>query len=45
LVAGGTFAEAAALSNYAAGLVVMKYGTATVTRKELAAAVREDHAR
>lgn len=45
LIAGGTFHEAALLANYAAGLVVMKYGTATVTRKELSAAVREDLAR
>lgn len=42
LIAGGTFVEAAALANYAAGLVVMKYGTATITPAELAEAVRED---
>jgi rfaE bifunctional protein kinase chain/domain len=42
LIAGATFLEAAILANYAAGLVVMKYGTATVRRKELLAAIRED---
>src|SRR5207344_2784568 len=35
LAAGGTFGEAARLANYAGGLVVMKRGTATVTRNEL----------
>jgi rfaE bifunctional protein kinase chain/domain len=42
LIAGGTFVEAAALANYAAGLVVMKYGTATISPEELAGAVRGD---
>jgi rfaE bifunctional protein kinase chain/domain len=42
LIAGATFLEAATLANYAAGLVVMKYGTATVRRRELLAAIRED---
>jgi D-glycero-beta-D-manno-heptose-7-phosphate kinase len=42
LVAGGTFAEAAALANYAGGIVVMKKGTATVTPQELEAAIRSD---
>ena len=40
LASGGTFAEAARLANYAGGLVVMKRGTATVSRDELVAAVR-----
>lgn len=42
LIAGASFLEAAVLANYAAGLVVMKYGTATVDRNELLAAIRED---
>lgn len=41
-IAGASFLEAAILANYAAGLVVMKYGTATVKRRELLAAIRED---
>jgi rfaE bifunctional protein kinase chain/domain len=40
LLAGGTPAEAALLANTAAGIVVMKYGTATVSRRELADAIR-----
>ncbi|HEV2489053.1 MAG TPA: PfkB family carbohydrate kinase [Candidatus Acidoferrales bacterium] len=40
LAAGATFVEAAHLANYAGGIVVMKRGTATVTRAELEAAVR-----
>ena len=40
LAAGGTFAEAAHLANYAGGLVVMKRGTATVSAEELRQAVR-----
>lgn len=40
LVAGATPEEAAVLANVAAGLVVMKYGTATVTPHELRAALR-----
>jgi len=40
LASGGTFAESARLANYAGGLVVMKRGTATVSRDELVAAVR-----
>lgn len=39
LAAGGTFEEAAHLANYAGGIVVMKRGTATVSRDELRAAV------
>ena len=33
LLAGASFLDAARLSNYAAGLVVMKAGTATVGRR------------
>ena len=40
LLAGGSPEEAAILANIAAGIVVMKYGTATVSTKELAAAIR-----
>ena len=40
LAAGATFGEAARLANIAGGLVVMKRGTATVSREELAAALR-----
>lgn len=43
-LAGGTWAEAAVLANMAAGLVVMKYGTATVSPAELVAAIHEDAA-
>ncbi len=39
LAAGDTYAHAAALANVAAGLVVAKRGTATVTRNELEIAV------
>jgi len=42
LLAGADFADAARLSNYAAGLVVMKAGTATVDPAELAGAIRDD---
>jgi rfaE bifunctional protein kinase chain/domain len=35
LLAGGTFLEAAVLANVAAGLVVMKFGTATTRRREM----------
>jgi rfaE bifunctional protein kinase chain/domain len=42
LAAGATFVEAAHLANYAGGIVVMKRGTATVTRRELLAAIRSD---
>ena len=38
LAAGATFGEAARLANYAGGIVVMKRGTAVVTRNELVAA-------
>ena len=39
LAAGGSFYEAARLANYAAGLVVMKRGTATVSPEELREAI------
>jgi D-glycero-beta-D-manno-heptose-7-phosphate kinase len=39
LAAGATFSEAAHLANHAAGLVVMKRGTATVTAQELLASI------
>jgi rfaE bifunctional protein kinase chain/domain len=39
LAAGATTEEAAQLANYAGGIVVMKRGTATVTRQELLHAV------
>jgi rfaE bifunctional protein kinase chain/domain len=42
LAAGGAYYEAARLANYAGGIVVMKRGTATVSRAELEAAVRGD---
>jgi rfaE bifunctional protein kinase chain/domain len=40
LAAGGSFSEAARLANYAGGIVVMKRGTATVSRQELEKAVQ-----
>ena len=42
LAAGASYQEAAQLANYAGGIVVMKRGTATVTREELLAAIRRD---
>ena len=45
LAVGATFLEAARLSNYAGGIVVMKRGTATVTAAELEAAVLADRSR
>lgn len=42
LAAGATPLEAACLANYAGGIVVMKMGTATLTRGELTAAVLTD---
>lgn len=42
LASGARPVDAARLSNYAGGLVVMKRGTATVSRDELAEAVRRD---
>ena len=44
LAAGGSFREAAVLANHAAGLVVLKAGTATIGREELHAAVDEEPA-
>ncbi|MEM7349798.1 MAG: PfkB family carbohydrate kinase [Acidobacteriota bacterium] len=44
LAAGATPLEAACLANYAGGVVVMKMGTATLTRDELRAAVENDPA-
>jgi rfaE bifunctional protein kinase chain/domain len=44
LAAGAGFYEAARLANYAGGVVVMKRGTATVSARELADAVRRDPA-
>ena len=42
LATGATFVEAAHLANYAGGIVVMKRGTASLTRDELLAAIRSD---
>ncbi|HUP40203.1 MAG TPA: PfkB family carbohydrate kinase [Vicinamibacterales bacterium] len=42
IAAGGSFVEAAQLANFAAGLVVMKRGTATVSPDELRQAIRTD---
>jgi bifunctional ADP-heptose synthase (sugar kinase/adenylyltransferase) len=42
LAAGATVIEAAQIANYAGGIVVMKRGTATVTRAELLGAIRGD---
>ncbi len=44
IASGGSFHEAAMLANYAAGLVVMKRGTATVSPDELREAIKKDHA-
>lgn len=41
-LAGAGYLEAALLANYAGGIVVMKRGTATVSRDELCHAVRTD---
>ena len=41
LAAGATTEEAAQLANYAGGIVVMKRGTATVTRQELERALEQ----
>jgi rfaE bifunctional protein kinase chain/domain len=45
LAAGASFGAAARLANHAGGLVVMKRGTATVTREELHDAVRTEERR
>jgi rfaE bifunctional protein kinase chain/domain len=42
LAAGGSYAEAAMLANYAGGIVVMKMGTATVSNDELMHAIQRD---
>lgn len=42
LACAASFLEAAHVANIAGGLVVMKRGTATVTREELLRAIRED---
>ncbi len=42
LAAGADAESAARLANYAGGIVVMKRGTATVTQKELLAAIADD---
>jgi rfaE bifunctional protein kinase chain/domain len=44
LAVGASFPEAARLSNYAGGIVVMKHGTATVSAVELRQAILEDPA-
>ena len=44
LAAGASYYEAARLANYAAGIVVMKRGTATVSADELRHAIESDHA-
>jgi D-glycero-beta-D-manno-heptose-7-phosphate kinase len=42
LAAGASYSEAAVLANYAGGIVVMKRGTATVSREELHEALRRE---
>jgi rfaE bifunctional protein kinase chain/domain len=42
LASGATFVEAAHIANMAGGIVVMKRGTATVTNKDLLAAIRSE---
>jgi rfaE bifunctional protein kinase chain/domain len=42
LAGGGAPLDAARLSNYAGGVVVMKRGTAPITREELCQAIRQD---
>jgi rfaE bifunctional protein kinase chain/domain len=43
LACGASFREAAVLANYAAGIVVMKKGTATVSPRELKEAILSEH--
>ena len=43
LASGASFSSAARLANYAGGIVVMKPGTATVTRQELTSAALSDN--
>lgn len=45
LVAGGTFLQAANLANFAAGIVVMKSGTAATTREEMLRLIEGTHER
>ena len=45
LSAGASLYEAACLSNYAGGLVVLKRGTATLSQDELVAAIHRDRDR
>ena len=45
IAAGGSYYEAARLANYAAGLVVMKRGTATLSPEELRDAIRSERQR
>jgi D-glycero-beta-D-manno-heptose-7-phosphate kinase len=42
LACGASAEQAARLANYAGGIVVMKRGTATVTRQELRTAIEKD---
>lgn len=42
LSAGASFYEAARIANYAGGIVVMKSGTATVSKEELVSAIESD---
>jgi len=42
LASGASLIEAAQIANYAGGIVVMKRGTATVTREELIRAIRSE---
>jgi D-beta-D-heptose 7-phosphate kinase/D-beta-D-heptose 1-phosphate adenosyltransferase len=42
LCAGASLEEAAMIANHAAGIVVSKLGTATVTPHELIESIRED---
>lgn len=44
LAAGASFEEAARISNYAGGVVVMKMGTATASNEELRYAIERDEA-
>jgi D-glycero-beta-D-manno-heptose-7-phosphate kinase len=43
LASGASFADAARLSNYAGGIVVMKRGTASVTSAELISAASQSN--
>ncbi|MEW5807230.1 MAG: PfkB family carbohydrate kinase [Acidobacteriota bacterium] len=43
LLAGGSSYESAIIANYAGGIVVMKRGTATVSRSELINAIKSDY--